>query len=113
MVENIVERVTIAVREADTIWVSRKWPELSQAEIVAVIEEAASLGGYQVIARAAILETLQAMREPTPEALAAAWAEITKDKQRAGIARLGPGPGASDWWRAMIDAAIKELEEAG
>lgn len=51
---------------------------------------------------------LQAMRLPTEAMLASAWREITADKKAAGIARLGPGPGVSDWWQAMIDAALSE-----
>lgn len=43
-----------------------------------------------------------AMREPTPEMIAEAWAGITSAKNANRIWRLGPGPGASDVWRAMI-----------
>lgn len=56
--------------------------------------------------------TIEAMRKPTPQMLAAGWAEITTAKKVAGIARLGPGPGLSDGYRAMIDAALSE-EVAG
>lgn len=53
-------------------------------------------------ARAAI----EAMREPTPEMIAAGWRSVNLHKQRLGIARLGPGPSLSDGYTAMIDAAL-------
>jgi len=62
-------------------------------------------------ARAAI----EAMREPTDEMIAAGWRSVTLHKQRAGIARLGPGPSLSDGYTAMLDAALASptLEDAG
>jgi hypothetical protein len=64
----------------------------------------------ECIAEERALAALKALREPSEGMIAAAWGEISKDKAKAGIARLGPGPGAADWWRAMIDAAISEAE---
>lgn len=43
-------------------------------------------------------------REPTPAMVAAAWDTIAPEKKRLGIARLGPGPGTTDVYRAMIAA---------
>lgn len=42
--------------------------------------------------------------EATPEMIGAAWTSITPEKQRQGIARLGPGPSTTDVYRAMIAA---------
>lgn len=63
---------------------------------------------------AAILAALDAAglvivpREPTPAMVAAAWDTIAPEKKRLGIARLGPGPGATDVYRAMIAAQEKQ-----
>ena len=38
--------------------------------------------------------------------IAAAWDLLDAEKKRTGIARLGPGVGAADIYRAMIDAAL-------
>lgn len=54
------------------------------------------------------LAALAAMREPSPHMIASAWGVISADKKAAGIARLGPGAGFSEWWQATIDAAIQE-----
>jgi hypothetical protein len=62
---------------------------------------------YREIARVAI----EAMRSASPEMLAAAWRQVSVDKAKAGIARLGPGPGMAEWWHAAIDAALKEAEQ--
>lgn len=51
-------------------------------------------------ARAAI----GAMREPTPEMIAEAWARL----KRAHLPRLGPGPGFKEAYQAAIDAALRE-----
>ena len=58
--------------------------------------------GGLMLARAAI----EAMREPTEQQLAAAWAVITAEKQGQGITRLTPGLGAREIYQAMIDAAL-------
>lgn len=47
-------------------------------------------------------------REPTPAMVAAAWDTIAPEKKRLGIARLGPGPGTTDVYRAMIAAGEKQ-----
>ena len=47
-------------------------------------------------------------REPTPAMVAAAWDTIAPGKKRLGIARLGPGPGTTDVYRAMIAAQEKQ-----
>ncbi len=73
-------------------------------ETVARALERAEGGTYETIARAAI----EAMREPTPKMIAEAWNSVTPAKKLAGISRLGPGPGVSEVWRAMIDAALQE-----
>lgn len=49
---------------------------------------------------------LKALREPTSEMIAAAWDLLDVEKKRAGIARLGPGIGAADIYRVMIDTAL-------
>jgi hypothetical protein len=51
---------------------------------------------------------LEALRDPTPEMIAAIWAKIDDAKKAAGIARLGPGPGVRDVINAYIDEALKE-----
>lgn len=38
----------------------------------------------------------------------AAWDTIAPEKKRLGIARLGPGPGTTDVYRAMIAAQEKQ-----
>lgn len=47
-------------------------------------------------------------REPTPAMVASAWDTIAPEKKRLGIARLGPGPGTTDVYRAMIAAQESE-----
>jgi hypothetical protein len=41
---------------------------------------------------------------PQERGKVAAWDGISREKPLAGIARLGPGPGATDVYRAMIEA---------
>lgn len=66
----------------------------------------------QSAARLAARAVVEAMRPLTPEMTAAAWREITKDKKRAGIVRLGPGAGFGEWWNAALDSILSE-QEAG
>lgn len=40
--------------------------------------------------------------EPTPQMIAKAWDEISKEKRLLGIAKLGPGPAAREVYRAML-----------
>ncbi|AMU91579.1 hypothetical protein ATM17_21420 [Sphingopyxis macrogoltabida] len=42
--------------------------------------------------------------EPTPDMIAKAWGEISKEKRLSGIAKLGPGPAAREIYRTMISA---------
>lgn len=46
----------------------------------------------------------------TPSMMAAAWDKIDQEKKRKGIARLGPGPGFTEFWDAALAAAIKEIK---
>lgn len=65
--------------------------------IATAILSALNAAGYVVVPR-----------EPTPAMVAAAWDGIAKEKTRLGIARLGPGPGTTDVYRAMIAAGEKQ-----
>jgi len=93
--QSIIERVAKAIYEEDDPWHKAwPWPNLNESQ--------GSPEPYRRIAAAAI----KAMREPTSPMIAAAWDLLDAEKKRMGIARLGPGVGAADIYRAMIDAAL-------
>lgn len=51
---------------------------------------------------------IAAMAEPTSEMIAAGWRAVSTGKKGAGIARLGPGPGLTDGYKAMIASLLDE-----
>jgi len=59
---------------------------------------------YDTLTRA----IFESIRIPTPEMIAAAWELLDAEKKRVGIAKLGPGVGATDIWTAMVDSILKE-----
>ena len=59
------------------------------------------------VLRSAIAAALRAIREPTPEMLAAADSAIPRFEAEPNGTRLMGVDGAHDAWRAMIDVALE------
>lgn len=85
--DDMVERVARALREADIIWGSRRYPEKSVKEIRDLVEDASDDLGYEGLARAAI-EAMQpailAERERCVAEIAALREQLAESDRSAG-----------------------------
>lgn len=98
----MVERVKVALIDADVKWYAERHPSVPEQEIRDWTDD----DNYRAIARAAI----EAMREPTDEMV-----DVGQDAFAEGINMVAGHPEPSDeasyqTYIAMIDAALSEVE---